>query len=156
MLYEARENSLSPPLTGGLLVVPATVHPSSVPEKYASHYLSLKQNADAPLLNKESVDNMINLYKPDPESPLFNVLKHPKGHQGLPPVYLLACGLDPIRDDALLLERAIREEGGSPTKIDLWPGVPHVFWAVFPTLSQVPQLMGGIIGAAVWLLGGGK
>lgn len=48
-----RDEKLSPPLTGVYLSIPPVVARKVVPEKYKDTYLSLEQNKDAPLLNKE-------------------------------------------------------------------------------------------------------
>jgi acetyl esterase len=47
-------------------------------------------------------------------------------HADGPPVYLLAAGLDPVRDDTIALARALGEKGRSVT-IDLLPFVDHSF-----------------------------
>jgi acetyl esterase len=49
-------------------------------------------------------------------------LAHPDG----PPVYLLAAGRDPLRDDTIALARALREKGRSVT-MDLQPFADHSF-----------------------------
>jgi acetyl esterase/lipase len=49
----------------------------------------------------------------DPEvSPLL------ANHTGLPPTHLQVCGLDPLRDEGLLYERLLREQG-VPTRLDV-------------------------------------
>ncbi|GLI77210.1 hypothetical protein PoHVEF18_005496 [Penicillium ochrochloron] len=44
----ARDEGLSPPLTGQLLSIPTVVDPSVIPKQYENEYLSREQNADAP------------------------------------------------------------------------------------------------------------
>lgn len=44
----ARDEGLSPPLTGVLLSVPTVIYPSVIPEKYRDVYLAREQNANAP------------------------------------------------------------------------------------------------------------
>jgi acetyl esterase/lipase len=39
-------------------------------------------------------------------------------HTGLPPAYIQICGLDPLRDEGLLYERLLREQG-VPTRLDM-------------------------------------
>ena len=36
-------------------------------------------------------------------------LLHPDGHKDNPPVYFQVCGLDPLRDEALIYEKVLRE-----------------------------------------------
>jgi acetyl esterase/lipase len=44
-------------------------------------------------------------------------------HTGLPPSYLQICGLDPLRDEGLLYERLLREQG-ILTKLDMCVPIP--------------------------------
>jgi acetyl esterase/lipase len=78
-------------------------------------------------------------------------ISHPEGHSGLPPTYLQICGMDPLRDDGLIFEQVLRESGVQ-TKIDIYPGLPHGFWVIFPQLlSSKKQVADTMVGAA-WLL----
>jgi acetyl esterase/lipase len=43
--------------------------------------------------------------------------------------------LDPLRDDGLIYEQVLREEHGTPTKLDLFSGLPHGFWFVWKTTT---------------------
>lgn len=52
----ARDEHLSPSLTGVYLSIPAVVDPNSMPEKYKSEFLSHEQNKNAPILGSESID----------------------------------------------------------------------------------------------------
>lgn len=51
--------------------------------------------------------------------------KEAPGHKHLPPAYLQVCGLDPLRDEALIYGRVLREEAGVKTKIDIYKGLGH-------------------------------
>ncbi|KAF9269815.1 hypothetical protein L218DRAFT_291499 [Marasmius fiardii PR-910] len=105
------------PVTGQLLQVPAVVHYQAVPEKYKSSLLSLEQNRDAPILNRESVDKFLEFYKPTPEDPRFSPLLLPS-HKGLPPTFFQICGYDPLRDEGLLYEKVLKE-ADVPTKLEV-------------------------------------
>lgn len=39
------------------------------------------------------------------------------------------CGLDPLRDFGLLYEKVLREQEGTPTRLDVFNGLPHGFWS---------------------------
>lgn len=60
--------------------------------------------------------------------------------------------MDPLRDEDLLYERILREECGVKTKFDLYPGLPHGFWAYFPgaefTLKHAEDSKNGL----AWLV----
>jgi acetyl esterase len=53
---------------------------------------------------------------------------------GLPPVHLLAAGLDPLRDDSIALAARLAD-AGVPTRLDLVPGVVHGFLQMTTRLS---------------------
>ena len=68
---------------------------------------------------------------PDVDDPLFHVfasaLYPPSGKnaENKPPLakaYINVAGMDPIRDDGLIYERALREEWGVETRLDVYPG----------------------------------
>jgi acetyl esterase/lipase len=39
-----------------------------------------------------------------------------------------------VRDCALILEQ-VYKDNGVPTKLDVYPGLPHAFWAIFTDLK---------------------
>lgn len=44
-----------------------------------------------------------------------------------PKTYSVACGLDPMRDDAIIMDSELKK-AGVQTMIDVYPGLPHIFW----------------------------
>ena len=59
----ARDEHLSPPLTGVYLSIPAVVDPKSMPDEYKHEFLSHEQNKDAPILGKESIEMFMGAYR---------------------------------------------------------------------------------------------
>lgn len=168
----ARDNNLTPPLTGAFLSAPSTFSRHSVPEKFKSHWLALEQNKAAPILNlpmyehiegqsfssptssrhSHSILTIIpECYNPDPKSPLFAVILHPTGFKGLPRTYVVACGMDPIRDDGIIYEQVLRE-AGVETKIDVYPGLPHCWWSLLPQLEASKKYERDSMEGLKWLL----
>ncbi|OLN89769.1 AB hydrolase superfamily protein 6 [Colletotrichum chlorophyti] len=162
LAHLARDNNLSPPLTGQYLCVPAIfcfLHPDKVPEKYRSEYLShpaVTPSRD-PIIGdaEKSAAELHIILKPDMESPLFVPFHYGnigQGHRGLPPAYFQVAGLDPLRDEALIYERILREEAGVKTKIDIYPGHPHYFWTNFPRLEMSRKFVEDTVKGVRWLL----
>ncbi|KAF9269640.1 hypothetical protein L218DRAFT_953264 [Marasmius fiardii PR-910] len=142
------------PLTGQLLQIPCVVHYQAVPEKYKSSLLSLEQNKNAPILNRESVLKVMEFYKPPPADPRFSPLLLPS-HKGLPPAFFQICGLDPLRDEGLLYEKVLKE-ADVPTKLEVYPGVPHGFDAPFFDIKKATKFREDFDDGIQWLLEVGK
>ncbi|KAK5698558.1 hypothetical protein LTR17_023548 [Elasticomyces elasticus] len=88
----------------------------------------------------------------DRKTPLFSPLLVPTGQKGLPPSYFQICGMDPLRDEALIYERVLREEQGIKTKVDMYPGLPHGFWSIAPKLKVSEKFVEDSVKGAEWLL----
>jgi acetyl esterase/lipase len=149
---KAKTDGLSPPMTGAALLIPAVTSQASPPAKYASEIKSLEQNKDAPILDQNHINIFMDAYKPDVESPLFNVLGLDDDQlKGTSPTFLQVCGLDPLRDEAMIYERELRRLGVT-TNIKVYPGVPHGFWGVFPTWQKSRDFVDDTIQGVAWLL----
>lgn len=128
-----RDEGLDPPLTGQYLSVPALlwIGPGQeVPKQYKDEYRSVYESVDDPVigrLSKEAKASLLDTVKPDVNSTLFNPLLHPN-LQNLPPAFFQLGGLDPLRDEALIYERVLREENHVPTRLNVYDGFCHMFW----------------------------
>lgn len=126
----ARDEGLTPKLTGQYLCVPALLASTVVPEKWKSEYRSRVESQDDPVLKTSlaaSGEPLVETLKQDPASPLFSPLLHPD-LKGLPPAFFQLGGLDPLRDEGLIYERVLREENDTPTRLDVYDGFGHMFW----------------------------
>ncbi|KAK3077412.1 hypothetical protein LTS18_010328 [Coniosporium uncinatum] len=153
MTHLARDEGLEPALTGQYLCVPALLPEGRVPEEYRAEYLSRRESVDDPVL-KDAVrkSGIHDILKPDEGSELFVPFNHPKGHAGLPPAYLQVCGMDPLRDEALIYERVLREECGVKTRLDVYPGHGHYFWTNWPKLEMSRKFVDDTLEGVRWLL----
>ncbi|KAL0781712.1 hypothetical protein CaCOL14_003047 [Colletotrichum acutatum] len=120
----------TPKLTGIFSSISGALAEDTVPETYRNRFLSLKQNASAPVVTADSIEFIRDMYKPDPRSPVAYPVISPD-LSGIPKTYFQACGLDPVRDCTLIMEQ-VWKDAGIPTKLDVYPGLPHGFWALFP------------------------
>lgn len=97
----------------------------------------MEQNKDAPFLDRKQLDEFYRTFSQlgvegtsvlprmllpgrvqvQPSNPECSPLLFPS-HNGLPPTYIQVCGLDPLRDEGLLYEKVLREEGVK-TKVDV-------------------------------------
>lgn len=155
LAHLARDNQLSPPLTGQFLSVASCLPPETVPEKYRPFYHSWEQaEASHKLFNYDMTVIFRQAHRPDMRSPLFGAFNDPRGHAGLPPAYFQICGIDPVRDEGFIYERVLREEYGIKTKMDLYSGLPHAFWQLFPTLKASQKAKEDAMKGFTWLLEG--
>lgn len=136
--------------------------PDKVPEEYRPEYLShpMVTRCIDPILKfedpKTAGDGLLTQAKADAESPLmipFLYRHGERGHGSLPPVYFQVCGLDPLRDEALIYERILREEYGIKTKLDIYPGLGHYFWTNWPHLEKSRTFVEDTVQGMRWLLG---
>ncbi|KAJ6584896.1 Alpha/Beta hydrolase protein [Mycena capillaripes] len=139
-------------LTGALLQIPAVLNPNAVPEKYKSSLLSLEQNKLGPGLSKESIIWSMAQLGGDPADPEVSPLLYPS-HKGLVPTVIQVCGLDPLRDETLLYEKLLKEEGVK-TKLTIYPGVPHAFQYMFPSIKMGLKWEEDYRAGLRWLLDG--
>ncbi|KAF1966033.1 hypothetical protein BU23DRAFT_593382 [Bimuria novae-zelandiae CBS 107.79] len=135
--HSAVDSRLEPAPTGVYLSMPLLLHHHAIPEQWKPHLNSFEQNKDAMILNRQDILWFYDQYQPKPKSHLISPLLWPSGHKGQPPTYFQICGMDPLRDDALLYEHVLHEEYGVPTKKDIYSGIPHGgtdFLIAMPTL----------------------
>lgn len=154
LAHLARDESLSPPLTGQYLAIPALLPEKKVPAKYQQYALSYEQNKNAPVLPVAAVDMFMKGYQPDEDDGVYYApFNHPKGHKDLPPTLFQVDGMDPLRDEGIIYERVLREENGIKTKIYLYPGLPHGHWGFFPFLKSSEKFRKEQVEGMSWLLG---
>lgn len=65
LAHLARDEGLSPPLTGQYLAIPAVGGRHYIPEKYHDRFLSYEQNRVVPVLPMDAIDMFMNGYKPN-------------------------------------------------------------------------------------------
>lgn len=154
-----------PTPAGLVLMIPPIVNASCY-EKFAAELAgpsSLVQCAEAPVVPawriKFFVDLLMGGAPVDPEDYLLNPGNAPvEKLVGLPPTTFGICGMDPLRDEALIWAKWITEKAGVPTDIHLIPGFPHGFRANGAKLSEKACKRWDDImhGGITWALSGPK
>lgn len=163
LAHVARDGNLHPQLTGQFLCAGTYISEHHVPANYRDRYLSFTQNEEAPMLGKTMLNMFRDAFQPDMTSKLYMSFDqhHPAdegtgsvrhGHMGVPPAYFQVCGMDRFRDDGLIYERVLREECEVPTRLDLYPGFGHCWWATFPRLEMSKKRMRDAVEGVGWLL----
>ncbi|VUC26800.1 unnamed protein product [Clonostachys rosea] len=142
----------SPPISGIWLNVPLIFVQEIIPDDQRELWIAREQNAEAMVINKETMDLIRSAYNPDVTSPDFSPINQPGAHKGLPPTRIQVCGQDPLRDDGLIYERALRKHGVK-TKLDVYPGIPHAGAMFFPTLPVAVKHNTDVLKGFGWLLG---
>ena len=144
----AAERGLSPPLTGQWSCVPL-LEPHG---DRRSQWFSRAQNQNAALLSTHDQNILDGYYGADIRSPLYSPLNSSWPLHALPKTYLQICGADPLRDDGLILAKAL-QDAGVELRVDLYPGLPHGFWAHMPQLNSSKRFMVDLAKGFGWILG---
>jgi acetyl esterase/lipase len=155
----ARDNANQPPITGvwlccsGARVAPKLA--DKLPEKYRERLLSRTQPECIKERGSPGHEKIKECLKPDLNSELYSPLIWPTdaGHKGFPKTYFQVCGMEPSRDEELIFEDMLKSEG-IPTRLDLYPGLPHAFWLTYRGLPQSKQVEEDIMEGFAWLLKG--
>ncbi|KAI0708757.1 Alpha/Beta hydrolase protein [Cerioporus squamosus] len=154
-------------LTGQLLREPAVVdsESDSVPDEYKADYKSMDENGNNPPLSRP----VINYFRRESLRPTHVELElmfacnnfHPHyapllypSHEGLPPAYIQVLDLDPLRDDGIIYEKALRRQECERRLISRrYPGVSHGFHMSFPTIKLAEKGREDVLKGLKWLLG---
>ncbi|RAL03912.1 alpha/beta hydrolase [Aspergillus ibericus CBS 121593] len=115
---------------------------------------SMTEYIDTPILNRQSMKQFFDWYQPGGlERPIISPLLSPMLDKS-PPSFLMICGQDPLRDEALAYADRI-EKACVPLRVALYPGMPHAFW-IFPELSTTKAATQDLISGLRWLLSHSK
>ncbi|GJJ13723.1 hypothetical protein Clacol_007979 [Clathrus columnatus] len=148
-----KDPELNGKLTGQLLVIPTLIAPQAMSGKYKSELLSFDKDEDPYFLTKSQSITFSEAYHGglqanNPEvSPILS-----DSFEGLPPAYIQISGLDILRDEAFLYERLLKE-AGVPTRVDVYPGLPHGFHMAFSHFKETKRQKEEFKNGLNWLLG---
>lgn len=147
----ARDEKLEPPITGQYLCVPALLPDADVPANVAHLYESRTGNGNDPVLKMVDGSMLQAIYGPERHSPLWDPYNHPGGHKGVAKAFFQVGGVDPLRDEAVLYDRLLRE-AGVLTRFDLYAGFGHMFWTNYPEMEKSKEFWRDMLTGVKWLL----
>ncbi|KAF1836372.1 alpha/beta-hydrolase [Decorospora gaudefroyi] len=151
LALRSRDEKLDPPVTGQYLCVPVVLPDTNVPAHISHLYQSRTSNISDPVLKGLSPGSVEAMYGPETNSPLWDPFNHPGGHQGAAKAFFQVCGLDPLRDEAVLYDRVLRESGVL-TRFELYGGYGHMFWTNYPELQASKDFVEDTVKGLRWLL----
>lgn len=137
-----------------MALTPVAAHPDSVPPAYAHLYTSYTENASGvPVIDADSMASFLRAVDADPrDESTFVTLSDRLGR--FPRTYVAVCGKDPLRDDGIVVEAMLRDQGVE-TKLERYDGFPHYFW-IFPSVPTGARFMQNTIRGVQWVLEGGE
>lgn len=155
------------------LMCPHLVDSRGVPEKYREYYCSFEEFRDGLVLDRQGTDwfdgtqlpideallidaNRVSTaqYKANPTSKDASALWW-DNHKGQPKTYLQVTGADALRDESLIYEHVLREQGVQ-TKLDVYPGLPHCAQDFFPMHSSSGKAVADLKAGVEWILKEGE
>lgn len=147
----ARDEKLSPPITGQYLCVPALLPHTNVPAHLAHLYQSRAHSLSDPVLKDLQPGAIEAIYEPVPTSPLYDPFNHPGGHVGVAKAFFQVGGIDPLRDEGVLYDGVLRASGVL-TRFELYKGFGHMFWTNYPEMEASRGLVRDTLEGVRWLL----
>ncbi|KAH9869547.1 hypothetical protein IAQ61_006754 [Plenodomus lingam] len=151
LALQSRDEKLEPPITGQYLCVPAILPDTNVPAEVAHLYQSRSTSTNDPVLKGLPPGAIEAVYGPEQFSPLWDPYNHPQGHKNVAKAFFQVGGLDPLRDEAVLYDRKLRESGVL-TRFALYDGYGHMFWTNYPELEQSKRFVEDTLMGVRWLL----
>ncbi|KAF2134974.1 alpha/beta-hydrolase, partial [Dothidotthia symphoricarpi CBS 119687] len=147
----ARDEELDPPITGQYLCVPVLLPDTNVPQHLVHLYESRLKSVQDPVLKGLQPGMIEAIYGPDAHSPLWDPFNHRDGHKRVAKAFFQVGGLDPLRDEAILYDRVLRE-AGVLTRVELYKGYGHMFWTNYPELEASKSFVNDTLVGMRWLL----
>ncbi|KAI4922615.1 hypothetical protein J4E90_001048 [Alternaria incomplexa] len=135
--HQVVDDNLSPKVTGVVLLSAPLCHREAMPEEYKPHISSWEDHKDGLVLSRQAIEWFYDNYKPDPMSPLMSPLIW-KTHKGQPATYLQVMGL--------------LQDAGTPTKMEVYTGLPHGAPDFFPMHSVSKKALVDLKEGIGWIL----
>lgn len=134
----AEDRKLKPRLTGTFLSIPHLLTEDIAPDKYRAEWTWREENTNDQL-SQEAINRITQNLEPDTKSSLFSPING-SSIGGLPPTYIQVGGLDLLRDDGIIYEKVLREDGVR-TRIDNYSELKHEGWTIWAN-EESPKDLG--------------
>ncbi|OQU93649.1 hypothetical protein CLAIMM_00131 [Cladophialophora immunda] len=145
------------PIRGVVLRAPMLSDWRALSASEASALKSLEENAHAPVINTDSLKQMIAIYNVpgdrlrDPEE--FPLHLSVEAAKGFPPTFIQVSQADPLRDEGLLFNQTLKN-ASVDTRLHYYEGMPHGFHMHnIPTATKAEE---DLADGFEWILDFGK
>lgn len=130
---------------------PVLFHPEGVPDTYSSQHTAYKDNKEnVPIIDVTTLNDFWDSCNLKADDKDYFVGLDQACHALLPPSYIVTCGLDPLRDDGLVIADLMRIQG-IQVKSDHYAGLPHCFW-IFPRLPETGAFVQNVCRGVSWVI----
>ncbi|EXJ66581.1 uncharacterized protein A1O5_10251 [Cladophialophora psammophila CBS 110553] len=153
----ARDDKLQPPLTGHFFMCTGMPH-SYIDRKGNNKVLfpehlsngSWERYRNGPVATREMNILYGQISDFDACDPFVTPLTQ-TDFAGLGPVFYQVAEMDIWKDSAIFYCNRIKEAGGQ-AKVEIYPGVPHLWWSMYPQLSINRKWVHNLVNGVEWLL----
>lgn len=149
--HHTLKEPLASPLTGVMANIPACMSEETVPGKYKHLWVSREQNSEALTLDRKLLGIIEEAYGMDVYSEDYSPFNDGVLFEGLPRTYVQVAGMDTLRDDGIVYAKSLRD-CGVDVKLDVYPGVPHGHFNIWPGLGVSVKSQVDTIWNIGWLL----
>lgn len=150
-VQRAHDEGMTPKLTGSFISIPMLFLEETVPEKHKSLWTARDDNRSDPAMPRDPLANVFSRVQADIKSPIFSPFNAKNPHVGLPRTYVQVGGKDLIRDDGIIYERCLRDNGVE-TRLDCFEDLSHQGWTNTATEEIHRELGEKALDAMRWLL----
>lgn len=152
VLQHMQESEMGLRATGGYICIPLLLTDAILPPQYKDIWTSRDENCNKlPLLSAEGVAKMVAAMGAEVQSPKFSPFSAARPHRDLPRIYVQVGKLDPLRDDGLVYERALRDSGVE-TRLECYDDIGHDTWSIFSNEQSPKDFAKNSLAAMEWLL----
>ncbi|KAK9341944.1 lipase/esterase-like protein [Lipomyces starkeyi] len=134
-------------IRGIICISPTLFKTDEIPAKYRPQHKSCVRGL--PMIDSEAMRTFYREYSV-PSTDKYHFLVDNANLSVLPPIFIAATEIDPLRDDTLILKETF-DAAGVKYKFELYKGLPHIFWFI-PLKNASALFENSVIGAVDFVL----